>query len=378
MLRKQDLLFLIFTTLLLGFNLGCGKAKSESAASASTTEDAGGGNQSTPPSSAFFYVHGKSTEGININTHEASSWDKKCQVDLDDPDYADRDIYCTVEIKELDLYHQGLQLQYNVPSSNKCVYVKFYPYFFYQFKPGVGPGFVYKTINLDGSITITSTGGDAGGAITNVNGLPVCGFNYTGLYPDSGYPNCCLGTYTLQTTDLNAPPGEQTTTDSGFEWGGDLGSCLGGAGKDHYPSKVQKFPRPYIERLGGSTTGTTLENKYTISAPIQLEYGTNIHIANYLSNPSSPPAAFAAPSSFSTYVPNMYYDWICLDEAEEQYARIRVSVREWNLSSEFIKKSAGDPDSSGTETDWADDINDRWDWTDYIGWGGFTGYPWSL
>lgn len=368
---------------LMLFTSGCGggdlsaATSSSSSGSGGSTDNSttpGGGNQDTPPAKNYFYIHGSSTSGIEVNTHKKGNWSEKCQVDLDDATAANRDIECTVEVKELDLYHQGLKLGYNFPASNKCVYAYFLPYFFYQYKVGNGPTTVFKTLNTDGSVLVSSSGGDSGGTVSNVGGEAVCGFNYGGLSPDSGRPNCCMGKYTLQVTDLNKPAGEQVTTTTGNEWGGNIGSCLGGAGKDHLPNKTYNFPRTAVLRLGG----TSGEGTYEIASPISLELGTNLHVANYLENPSSPPTALTAPTSFSFLPPNPYYTWTCLDEAEEIYARIRVSVREWNTVSEYLKKDAGNSNATGTEDYWGDDNNDRSDWEDFINAVGFDGFPWAI
>lgn len=331
MVRLQIYILAIFLIL-----QACSKAAQEAASSAASTAPAVG-NQELPPEKNKFYVHATSAKGIDVITRLDSDWSKSCEVDLDATNASERDILCTVEIKELDLFHQGIKFQYNAPKSNKCVYLATRPYFFYHYEPKDGPTSVTKDIAADGTITITGTN------VTQQGAGPVCNFNY-GAFID-GAPNCCLGKAVLTTNDNTKSPVETTSTT--IDWGGDPSNCIAGAAREFDLYPTTKMPAVMVTRLGGLAAEANFTGEMAVTAPIQTFFKSNVHIANYYTGTQpigfdNPASCTKCNASAAIYTPNRYYTWWCYDEAQEVYARIRLQVREWNLASEFAKKQSGD------------------------------------
>ena len=253
-------------------------------------------------------------------------------------------------------------------------------------------------------MTYSSSGGDAGGAVLATSA--VCGFDYAGLNPgESGLPNCCTGAYNYREVDNTQTPAVITNTAS--EWSGKQSACLMGAGAAFHPD-ANGWPRAEIIKLVGtssiemknysqspmdplqkiqnhySSAGVQVDfenmqdmnpqqgihlmgtgtKSFDVLSPMSFQYSTNLYAANYVSTTPAASGPFASPA-------NVSYDWGCFDEAGEKYARIGVQIQEWNLNSEYAKKSSGDPNSTGTETDFSNPKNDLQDWGDY----GVTNYP---
>lgn len=339
----------------------CSKAVEEAVNEATSTIPPVG-NQETPPERTQFFIHGTAAKGVDVITHLESDWNKPCAIDLDASSTSERDLLCTIEVKELDVYHQGLKFNYNAPKSNKCVYMATKPYFFYQYEPVDGPTQVNKEIAADGTISLVGTSN-----VTLIGGDPVCNFNYGAFTP--GAPNCCLGSASLKVTDKTKTPEE--ITNSRIDWGGRPGNCIAGAALQFSTDVVTGMPLTEIERLGGLYAETEFNKTMELSSPISSGFRSNLYIANYFTGAT--PVGFDTPArctacSAAIYTPQRYYTWTCYDEAKEAYARIRVQVREWNVATEFAKKETGNWNLNRTNSEgspWNESYNDFADWADF-------------
>lgn len=285
----------------------------------------------------------------------------KCEINSTD---SVKDIMCMVEAEELDLYFHGVNMHYNVPST-MCAYVRHYMPFYYNVPAGVGA--VTAVDNLNGTVV---HGGVAAGSTDES-----CNYDYT----ESKGPNCCTGKYTL-TTWSTSDSGDTSVT-AVKDWGGDPTSCLYGPATKIMP-KVSGVPVPVIDYVESQGVSATLK----IEAPINLELSTNIFASNYFVAAdhvatSNKPLAYNALAAYPAINPYPYYLFECLDRSKELTARIRVSIREWNLESEFQIGATGDPDSSGTESGFDNpNVNDYYDLKDVpLNVGDFpSGYPAEL
>lgn len=323
--------------------------------------------------SAGFYVTVVPNEKYTYKVHEGDGslsadatpddWSKPCQVTSTS---ASKSINCVVEANELDLYFHGVELHYNVPS-NMCSYVMQRQPYYYAWKPGTGPTlFTVDNRTVTPTITVTGNGG-------TYDGAPICYSNYADAknpYSNNADgPNCCVGSYTVRTIEPPAEAGgSDTVSDAPGEWGGTAGSCLAGPAVDNLTLDEDGFPKSvlyYVESLG-------LNSSYKVTAPIQTNRTENYYVANYFKaseHAGGRPAAF---SSFSTPAPNVvsfpslwpYHSFYCMDRAGEVLAQITVSVREWNEVAEFDLGVAGDPDTTGAESNPAFQLNDHNDWKD--------------
>lgn len=308
-----------------------------------------------PPDEANYYIHRK------------GDFDKKCVVTSSSAAFADRDIECVIETEELEAAFFGIDMVLNVPS-NMCKFVLFTPSYYFGKRGGHGP--IEVTINLDADGNFSSASYTPlanAGTVSFVEGKPVCEFNYT----SSKGPNCCTGSYQLTTTKPSTP--DNVTIE---DWGGQVGACLTGAGVE----LVTRHPTLQwpVSQIYSATEG---QSKSFVVGSKSVEFTNNSfwfanHYTSTVPTPfTAPPVPAPIPANY--YEPSRYFEWRCLDDAEEQIARIRVQIREWNKSSEFDLGSAGNPDVPvGDEPDWTDpilDFNDFYDWDDHIADG--NGYP---
>lgn len=269
--------------------------------------------------------------------------DEPCVVDADSDDFAERDIHCTMDMNELDLFVLGVRFD-TLAAPGMCDFVLHSAPLFATFPIGEGPLEVSFTRHEDGSVS-NETSSQAG--------EPHCPFDHR-----PAGPNCCYGNYTLEET--SAMTG--LTAVSQRSWGslGDLAPCYEGAafyGTD-LPISANGFPADrivYVDRAGYADTrefdGLSATHP-RISYPLANYYDPDDHGGQA---PAPLRALFAEPD----------YVFHCLDDAEESVARIRLSVREWNEEREFDRR--GDSDTEGTERDWETPLNDVRDWRDIVG-----------
>jgi len=344
---------------------GFGPTDKPSQAPASSPEDV------SPPSNYStaqeFFVTLDSTTNYPYYVSQLNSYGSRCAVDKNDVTH--RNISCVVDVPELALYFGGIKLAVNVPSG-MCEYMTEIPYWYYNEEIGYGP----TAIGLE----ITTQEGVEGQSYRcSVNGSPLsttC-FGYDEAYfksdsgvlsekcvydgTDGGLSNCCLGSYSLTTTNISINASGVATTQTSVEprkqWGGDVKSCIGGAGRtnwEHYSKSG--FP---VGKIMETRSGTIYP--YTVMAPIvSTNTGSNIPISNYYT--SSTPAAssthyhtgYGALSGQTSTLPYFVtpisdrsgsavasgspaYEYKCLDNARELKHSIKLYVREWDTYAAF-------------------------------------------
>ncbi len=325
--------------------------------------------------SAGFYVEQFITEATagktRYVTHRDTALDDECKIEADATG-DDRDIQCIMEVDELDLYVQGVALQYNVPTT-MCTYFLMVPYYYYGLEPGTGPTTVQVDTDASGAVGIDN---DSDGVIDGA-ATTTCQYDYT----SAEGPNCCEGNYTRVDRTWNATgttPGYETKTTQ-TKWGGSFAACIDGPakytqtpGRDGYPT----FEINYVEGLG-------LNKAYEPPPPIENLYprSLGVYLANWF-DPADHPTGDNTPlptrPGTGARVTSPYYSFYCLDRDREVLARIRLMVRDWDTSEAFEAMET-DPDahSVGLGTfeddpfDTADPpayntyVNDYYDWGDW-------------
>ncbi len=312
-----------------------------------------------------FRVWAKSDPIASYISHKGTGsilddFNSKCEVNSTD---SVKDIECIIEGEELDLFYQGLTLNYNAPAS-MCSYVQVQMPFYFNKKPGKGP-----TAVTDNSNGTAVNGGVAAGATNET-----CNFKYKDVNGNDK-ENCCIGDYTLTTWSRTASGvGFDSSVVTTKKWGGSIASCLSGPAIAVMPKDKNGFPKSemyYVE-------GTGILSSYKIPSPMGLGLYSNIFIANYF-NPADHvgglPTALTPVSDFPTFSPTPKYVFNCLDRAYDPIARITLSVRDWNERSQLVLGAVGSSDTTGTTSfgtpiNNRDDLKDTTDATKYS-----TGYP---
>lgn len=271
------------------------------------------------------------------------------------------DLTCTVQANELSLFYDGIKFQYNVPA-NQCNYIGTYPYWYYNYEIGTGPTDVIVNVNKDASGTVTSTSCSVdGSALASCStATPPASWNdvefdiaeeinvkckYDTSDQDGG-ANCCLGKYRLR-TNIVTPEGSSPTDERGKLWGGNIESCIGGAGKTDWDKKTAAgYPVYNIEKMMPNVPRTKIMR---ISAPInKITSRSNISLANYFTTGIHTHTGYGSASGVTTsqlpyfvdpisdrsgspvVAGSPHYIFDCLDEAFETNYRIRMMVQEWD------------------------------------------------
>lgn len=257
------------------------------------------------------------------------------------------DLFCVLELEELDLYFNTISLQIHVPTT-ACSYLRFKSYDFLSESAGKGPETVVTEILADGSIRDVEN---------SLNGRSVCPHDHTA----TGGSNCCTGTYDHKVIAY-ASDGSYRQITSAQNWGGKISSCISGPGNTYDRRKDNDgFQIPELWKTAGFGINTT----YNIG-PIQQGGGhgrllSNLFAANFY-NPSDHGGKPLALRKAGNYQPQDTYQWDCLDGAGSIKARIRLMIRDWNSNS--IQED-GNPDETGQDGDFPGaDVNDHEDWKD--------------
>jgi hypothetical protein len=117
--------------------------------------------------------------------------------------------------------------------------------------------------------------------------------------------------------------------------------------------------------------GTGLNKTYDVAAPIKSLRTANVYVSNYFEtadHAGAPVAGTPAGMDTGVYTTQGYYQWVCVDRANEIKARIRLQVREWNTAAAFddrVNTPTGHS-TTGNETSPVSGvpINDFEDWKD--------------
>ena len=363
-MRRLELIFLVlFSFSALALMPGCG---GDTASRGGAGGSAGGSTADDPVTDTttnatvdndFIRIGVEAPSGKSATLHKyGESWDTTCEIGFnDDPS----DIICVLEMQELDLYafDETLILNYNFPK-DLCRYVSVNPYYFYQKLAGYGPSAVDITVTTVGLSTVTvlndATDRTTGVTAELVDGELACTANYTN--PLGFVANCCQGEYIL-TKDQDG-----TVTTETADWGGLIGSCL--AGPAVTTQERDGFDFPMVDLI--DMVGIGLNRDYEISSPLSQGYFTNLYIANYLDVTASFPGASAdefpggiafdwstAPTAAAgaEINANPWYEFDCLDEADDYIHRVRVMVRAWSTKEQYGLGVSGafDTGIAGTE-----------------------------
>ncbi|MEK6579477.1 MAG: hypothetical protein AABZ55_09660, partial [Bdellovibrionota bacterium] len=173
--------------------------------------------------------------------------------------------------------------------------------------------------------------------------------------------NCCSGKYQLTTRYSNAGVGgcaaPINTVVSFADWGGSPGACFDGPGAHDPANPLSKGP----VTVGGfpktdyffDTSGVGINSEWKVGAPLKLEKGTNLFLANYYTplNPAAKPTAYGQPWTFS-----------CRDSAFDITARIRVYVRSWDTLAGFIAQTTDITNPATVEATYGEVVHDMFVW----------------
>lgn len=248
---------------------------------------------------------------------------------------------CTLEVAELNLFGEGLIFDLTVPEG-ACDHVVWMHYMYEAWEVGQGATVVSQTIDADGNIVSETN---------SIGGTPYCEYDYS--YYDSEAPNCCLGAYVIETTDLST--GETTQTGGG-DWGGKAADCYAGAAFEDPEAALTADGWPTAKIVNTHLSEYYKRFEFDLLGD---QYSTNVNYANYYDaadHDGTMPAGYTGDYAVETY------NFVCYDTAEETLARIDLVVREWNEESQY--ESSGDPDTEGTESTTGLPLNDRQDWAD--------------
>ncbi len=385
--------FALATILIVEFNLtGCGKIDGLPVTAA--TPSIPGIPIAPPPppvgvvndSEGFYVINRTSPNYTYVNHKGNTTMSEPCRAASGEL------INCYVEGQELDLFYNGVELQYNLPTT-LCTYFRLRPYYYFSQAAGSGPSSAQLDTDSNG---VTGRDGDSSGIIgddgsDSAYSSVACQYDYT---PDG--PNCCGGRYTYTTRswnpDLGASGGYEAASVPNVSWGGTPANCLSGPAMKTQSKDTAGRPVNSLSYVGGTGVNST----YSGGAPIENGKGGNVHVANYYDAASFAAADSQLPNSLLgltptafhrvdangvAFVPQPFYDFQCLDASEEFIAQILVQVRSWSRKSNFLDLVAnpGLYQISGAEpAPWNTlyDIFDRGNWHAYRTIGGFsTGYP---
>ena len=315
-----------------------------------------------------FFVQVKPLDGVTTYSHTPASWLTSCKISST---ATLQDMRCLVEVSELDLYFNGLSLNYNFPSG-KCNYARVKPYFYYRYEPGLGP----TSVNLhftDGVLDSSSTAGAVNASVfIDSTGRMACNRDYSA----SQGPNCCSGRYVVTTTKVTTvAPITSGTTTAIADWGGKTSNCLAGPGVDVFPAGASGYPLGSIIYAHGGNIQGTLD----IGSPISKQAASNVYAANFFADSGGAPDwplsdAPTALKSAGAGIPDAqpWYDFVCVDSNDDIVHRIRVLVRSWTRSQDFMGQVEAAYNTGGAEPVPFGDQG----YLDYASWAQFVGtYP---
>lgn len=301
---------------------------------------------------------------------------RKCRVnaaDLLDPttDFKALDIRCFLDVEEHDLYQIKMKLTESA-GPGVCQYVEYAPFSFNQFAPqkSLGVSSRYATVQT------VKTGCAIAGVTPTAD---MCDGNYQ--YFNADFPNCDEGylDYVAETWADNGGGCVMTASlPTRVSCGGTKSKCLAGPVKDLLTAAELKLGKRSV--IAESSTGYT--RTFEHSSPLDNSYLTNLSVANGVINNqcSSTNDHVDSWANKTASIPdyksphgsqNPYYEFTCLDSAQEIKARIRVIVRDWNrafrISDDVDNQSYTAPAAYMnilTADPFGSSYNDRSDWDD--------------
>lgn len=340
-----------------------------------------------------FGILGSIDNAALIHTRKSTDFADVCEIAAD---ATSEDIACYVDVNEGDLYHNGLELAYNIPA-DMCYYLRIEPYWYYNQDVGYGPSTIDISLTKDASGATTASSCDFDGAgagactasdevtVNTDDGAVQCTYDRS---EETNRSNCCFGDYTINLSINNN--GTITNSETDGKWGGDWANCIGGPGRTNWTTRTDVgLPAP-AEYL---VMGQKFAGSFAIPAPIDTPNdGSNYPIANYYTPAAHTHTGFVDATVSTrpffvdpiddlggTPIPsgNPAYTFECLDQGYEVVNRISVYVRDWDVYSDFLAYIGGegtpeDPDrglsdDEGTDCDGVGvDCNDRWDADDFV------------
>ena len=326
---------------------------------------------------------GTTTSATNL------AWNSDCEILQTTTQHHDQ--VCYFDINELDVWFQGLEIQFNAPPG-MCSYFTVEAPYYYAYEFGQGASNVtysYETENggvrLDGGATCSFAATDSQGTetentcagvatldfretyfeVTSSQITPRCIYDYSII--DEDLPNCCIGNYTVSET-VTADGSDPTVTISQRQWSDDYSGCFGGPALNAaFENSGSGFPTLADGRPIGRiffTENDGINDKLVITPPMEASIDSNLRVfntgvANYFTpdehthngifqtgsaTEQSLPVAFAPIDDRSgTTVPmaNPYYRFTCLDDASEVIHQVTLYVREWNTLAAFNAAVSG-------------------------------------
>ncbi|OFZ20547.1 MAG: hypothetical protein A2X94_10995 [Bdellovibrionales bacterium GWB1_55_8] len=325
-----------------------------------------------------FYVDAIVADGVDYYFHEQSAFENNpCKVIQGETVAAKTDIFCILDVAELDLYYNKFGLNYNAPPG-MCKYTELVGYSYYAYEPSPpGLDVTISATYLDGSLTAASSDNAAVSLDVSTNAL-TCTYDYTS---DSG-PNCCEGLVTIDSTytfspvtgdhdddpatpDTTVIPAPVSQPGASTSLGGKRSACLNGPGTlDIFPKDAKSgYPRDLLTKAEVEGVNGLFE----IPSSIEKDMASTVYVANYF-NPTSfggvgstfPQAAGVKPTALL----KPFYQFGCLNSAWEYVARIRLLVRSWDRVDNFTAQS--NPYSAGNEGQFDTALHDRSVWEDFL------------
>jgi hypothetical protein len=383
----------LLTLVLLASLTACSGTKKKAASSSSSSTVVQPIEQA-PPAANYFYINHTYQPGFLrytrfVNPDGTIDTSRKCGVDLDSSVVADKDITCVVDSLEWDLYLTGMSFDYNVPKTEKCVYLGRLPFYFWRYPvQEITPMVTITNTAAEGDVTNTVSS-DPRAQFDTAQNRVTCDYDYTA----DGGPDCCEGTYEVTTTDDHDGDAGATTppivTTYNGQFTGKIGACLSGPAmqgeltEDGFPTRnVTRLETSEDEDQDDDATTTPNVGTYPVDAPAEQSLSSNLTVANAIDlaplgigqqfrlDLAPAHVAIAGDPGNGAPAANPAYEWTCYDEAKEMNGRIRVYVRDWNTRAallDFQGGSVADPNEAGAEPDFPDqDYEDVMDWFKFL------------
>lgn len=293
-----------------------------------------------------YFAFADTTGAKSFLTHKIGSFrnNRNCRINATDilsgTNTSALDIGCYVEAEELELFYTKLKMTANV-GPGVCESVSMRPFAFWKYAP-------YKTAR---TVNYVNGCSDAAGLPANVTTTaPTAADLCYGDYTSDDGPNCDEGEITVVTyttvvdneTTIDPFLGcelsstTQTATTK-IQCGGKKSNCLGGPITDIVPAAARELG--FDSTVIASTTG--LSKTYEITSPFDSGDVTNLRNANSVANNSCTDTRAQANTLYSSLASTSsinspfgarspFYEFFCLDAAQDVKARIRVNVRDWN------------------------------------------------
>ena len=298
----------------------------------------------------------KDTRSNRLRSGELSR--SNCEIeydpDLEPSESSTEDLYCVLDVMELDIYTHNLSIKYNIPTG-MCDYVSISPSWHFNQKAGYGPETIYECdiqINPitddEGNVTCEETKeyykdgcpaetSDCTSTRGRENIEDFCAeFDKS----EQDLANCCFGNYTI--LDSNNEPV------SNEKWPGTLQQCIGGPARTSWDLFDPNYdsPLPYLKY----TLEEGFSNIFTIQSIEQATGGlsrASVPVANFVQTLNT--RAGSIPGRVQDlhegegplaeavgFKPRPFFSIECLDPAREVVHALYLMVREWNTAEDFF------------------------------------------